>query len=77
MSNRITETDLQITVDSINRLLNTDKYCLYHANGGVGLHVRFENSSGVSTIFYLSTKRELFNKLQAFIAGIYAKEVTK
>lgn len=86
---RITEKQLQAVVDRINRLTNSPMtpyldgkpqancYHLSHAYGGVALHRMSdrEGCTGVSDMFgYHMPKRDLFNRMQAFIAGLEASK---
>lgn len=80
----ITDKDLQSAIDRINRvtgspaqLYDNGKACIgnYHlsyAYGGVCLHRMYNESGGVSSPLGggYGTKRELFNKLHAYIAGL-------
>ena len=84
MTNRITEKQLQAIVDRINTItINSAQpyidgkaqignYHLSHAYGGVCLHRMHNEGGGVSDTFQCGhvTKRELADRLYAFIAGI-------
>lgn len=80
--NRITEKDLRAVIDRINMVTGSpDKpyvdgapqagcYHLSGAYGGVALHRMARTGTGVIDIFYgHGTKRELYNKMQAWLAG--------
>ena len=85
---RITNKQLQYLVDCINTLTgnslayctrdadkfkaNIGNYHIYSAYGAQGLHQTMNEGGGVHEIIGLSTKRELYNKLQAFISGLQA-----
>lgn len=51
---------------------NIGNYHLSHAYGGVCLHQMMNESGGVHSVFGMGhgTKRELYDQLRAFIAGI-------
>ena len=53
---------------------NIGNFHLYHAYGGVNLHRMSNTGGGVSTplVSYHTTKRELYNAMQAFISGLNA-----
>lgn len=84
--NRISIKQLQALCDWINELKNTPikpydrvegkfkanigNYHLYQAYGAVGLHRMVNEGGGVTEILGLSTKRELFDKMHAYIKGI-------
>lgn len=86
MADRITDKNLQAMCDRINRLMGTPmkpyidgkaqigNYHLSHAYGGVTLHRMHNESGGVSGPFMTGCvpKRELYNQMYAFIAGINA-----
>lgn len=93
--NRITQKDLEILVDRINKVTNSpsatctkraddrgsafghqyswniDNYHLDYAYGGVKLVRTCNEHGGISTISTggYGTKRELYNWMQAFLAG--------
>lgn len=87
MSSRITERDLKNLVDRINNLTGSPavpwvdgkaqigNYHLSHAYGGVCLHRMHTEGGGVSTplLSYHAPKRELYQSMQGFIAGLEAK----
>lgn len=82
---RITEKQLEAVVARINTLTkspvasytktpngiipNAGNFHLDFTYGKVGL-IRMLESGGVTSIFPLSTKRELYDKMQSFICGI-------
>ena len=84
MVNRITDKNLQAMCVRINRLMGAPmkpyidgkaqigNYHLSHAYGGVTLHCMQNESGGVSEPFMTGhvPKRELYNQMYAFIAGI-------
>ena len=84
MSNRITEKDLQEQCDLINiwtkspmtpydkTVANVGNYHLDFAYGGVQLVRMFNKGGGVTTPLGggHSTKKELFQKLVAFLCGL-------
>lgn len=86
MANRITDKMLDVKVAEINELTGSPvtpyvggkaqigNYHVSHCYGGVALHRMFNEGGGVTTPFGCghSTKRELFDKMSAFIAGIRA-----
>ena len=86
MANRITDKNLQAVCDRINRLMGTPmdpyidgkaqigNYHLSHAYGGVTLHCMHNESGGVLEPLMTGhvPKRELYNQMFAFIAGINA-----
>ena len=49
---------------------NIGNYHLYQAYGAVALHRMTNEGGGVSEVIGLSTKRELFDKMHAYIKGI-------
>lgn len=53
---------------------NVGNYHISHAYGGVCLHRMSNTGGGVSTplVSYHTTKRELYNAMQAFISGLNA-----
>lgn len=82
---RINEKMLESLCDSINTIKNTPitpysrdngkfkanigNYHLYFAYGSVALHKMTNEGGGVSEIFGLTTKRDLYNQLHAFLKG--------
>ena len=84
--NRITEANLQAVVARINRITNSPmspyvgnkaqigNYHLSHAYGGVCLHCMATDDGGVSSPLGIGhvPKRELYNAMLAFIAGLNA-----
>ena len=89
--NRVTESELQSIVDRINRICGTpDKpyvngnsqvgnYHLGFAYGGVELQQMENESGGVRTPLGCGhvTKRELRDRMHAFISGLYEKQEAK
>lgn len=88
MTNRISQSQLESLVDTINRLTNSPakpygdnganvgNFHLSYAYGGVTLHRMVNDGGGVTTPLgggYF-TKRELFEKMHAFIGGLAWKE---
>ena len=83
--NRITQETLNAVTDRINRMTGSPMlpyvngkpqigcYCLDWAYGGVGLR-RIVNDGGGETnvIAGYMTKRELYDRMQAFISGLEA-----
>lgn len=67
--NRITAKDLKFCVDRLHKLTHTsNKYFLYFAYGGVKL---IERNYGVDVFECgFTTKRDLYNRLCAFMQGI-------
>ncbi len=49
---------------------NIGNYHLYQAYGAVGLHRMVNEGGGVTEILGLSTKKELFDKMHAYIKGV-------
>ena len=84
MTNRITESHLQAIVDRLNRITESPaapyvdgkaqigNYHISGAYGGVCLHRMHNDGGGVSDTFQCGhvTKRNLADRLYAFIAGI-------
>lgn len=86
---RITKTQLQYIVERINTLTNNPltystredgnfkanigHYHLYSAYGATGLHQTMNEGGGVHEIIGLSTKRELYNRMQSLIYGLKNK----
>ena len=85
---RITQKDLEILTDRINEVTgsptkcysgpgkaNIDNYHLSYAYGGVKLERMCNEHGGVTTtsIGGFGTKRDLYNWMQAFLAGIDIK----
>ena len=87
--NRISKAQLQFKVDCINTLTgnplpystrdngqfkaNIGNYHVYSAYGAYGLHQTMNEGGGVHEIIGLSTKRELFNRMQSLIYGLENK----
>ena len=85
---RITNKQLEYLVERINTLTNSpltsythsndkfeaniNNYHIYCAYGAVGLHRMMNLGGGVHEVIGLSTKRELYNRMQSFMAGIEA-----
>lgn len=85
---RITEKQIEVSIDRLNVLTgnpskpysrnkaNIGNYHLSCAYGGYALHQMINDCGGVNDIFNgYKTKRELFNLIHAFIAGIETKEI--
>lgn len=84
MSDRITEKQLQATVDRINKITGSPmqpyaagkaqigNYHLSHAYGGVCLHRMSNEGGGVSAVLVGGhvPKRELWGMMQAYITGL-------
>jgi len=82
-TNRITLKNLEAVVDRINNALdrpmtpwtkttaNIGNFHLYGAYGGYALHEMISEGGGVNDIFggYM-TKRELWEKMHAFLRGV-------
>lgn len=82
--NRITEKDLEAVCERINRITNSPlqpyangkaqigNYHISHAYGGAELHRMHNDGGGVTTPLHTGhvTKRELYNAMHAFIAGL-------
>lgn len=49
---------------------NIGNYHLYQAYGAVALHRMVNEGGGVTEVLGLSTKRELYDKIHAYIKGI-------
>ena len=49
---------------------NIGNYHLYQAYGAVGLHRMCNEGGGITEILSLSTKKELYDKMYAYIKGI-------
>ncbi len=49
---------------------NIGNYHLYQAYGAVGLHRMVNEGGGITEILGLSTKKELYDKMHAYIKGI-------
>ena len=64
--------DLRYLLKRLNELTNADEhpYCLYRAYGRIGLDKIVNDGGGCKTIFNLTTKKELFYQMRAFIQGI-------
>lgn len=92
MTNRITESMLEAVVKDLNYLTgnpltaygengaNIGNYNISYAYGGVSLHQISNNGGGVNDTFRTGhiPKRELFNRLCAFMEGIMiAQKVAK
>ena len=82
MAQRISIKDLRILVDRLNHVTgspmqpwengkaNIGNYHLYEAYGSIGLHRMFNEGGGVTTVFHLGTKRELYLQMHSFLAGL-------
>ena len=82
MSQRIREADLAIKLHRLNEIVfnkevppehfAVGKFHLYHAHGKVQLHQCKSTGGQVDDVFRcgLLTKRELYEKMDAFISGI-------
>ena len=82
---RISKQHLTDQLDRLNRLTgnpltkytqqdgklrgNVGNYCLYQAYGMTGLHQLVNESGGAREVFGLTTKRDLYGKLDALILG--------
>lgn len=82
---RITEKMLESLCDTINEMKNTPlkpysrdngvfkanigNYHLYFAYGSVALHKINNEGGGITQIIGLSTKRDLYNQMNAFLRG--------
>jgi len=49
---------------------NIGNYHLYQAYGAVGLHRMCNEGGGITEILSLSTKKELYDRIHAYIKGI-------
>jgi len=69
---RISIEDLRYLLKRLNELTSADAfpYCFYRAYGSIGLDKIVNDGGGCRTIFSLTTKKELYNQMQAFIRGI-------
>jgi len=88
---RITNKQLEYLIGRINMLTNSPlnystrdngqfkanigHYHIYSAYGATGLHQTMNEGGGVREIIGLSTKRELYNRMQSFISGLQARSV--
>jgi len=86
---RITIKQLEALTDWINELThnplkpyeningrlkaNIGNYHLYQAYGSIALHRMVNEGGGISDIIGLSTKKDLYYQLQAFIKGLQVK----
>jgi hypothetical protein len=84
---RITQAQLNYAVERINvntkspltpytkvdgkLVANIGNFHIYGAYGGYGLHRMCNEGGGITQIIGISTKRELYNQLQAMINGIH------
>lgn len=84
---RITQAQLSYAVERINEgtkspltpytkvdgklVANIGNFHIYGAYGGYGLHRMCNEGGGITQIIGISTKRELYNQLQAMINGIH------
>ena len=82
---RISKQHLTDQLDRLNRLTgnpltkytrgdgawrgNVGHYCLYSAYGMTGLHQLVNEGGGAREVFGLTTKRDLYGKLDALILG--------
>jgi hypothetical protein len=83
---RVTKSMLQSQCNTINNLKGTPleyssrinsqfksnigNYHLYQAYGSIALHQTMNEGGGIKEIFSLTTKKDLFYQLQAFIRGL-------
>ena len=73
---RTTIKELESLVDYLNKVTNSPKGCevnsymLDEARGGIGLVRKINSGGGVTTIFHLTTRKELALQIRAFIQGI-------
>jgi hypothetical protein len=83
---RITNKQLQYFVNELNTLTNSPmkpwvresdrnigqigNFHLYGAYGSTALHRTMNEGGGVTEVFGLSTKRELYDKMRAMIKGL-------
>jgi hypothetical protein len=82
---RITDKDLNNLVARINQALGKPEeyykdgkaqvgnYHIYSAYNSVSLVCTINESGGVVTIFGLTTKRELYTQMSAFLSGIHTR----
>ena len=82
MTQRITEADLAIKLHRLNEIVfnkevppehfAVGKFHLYHAHGKVQLHQCKSTGGQIDDVFRCGflTKRELYEKMDAFISGI-------
>lgn len=69
---RISIDDLRYLLKRLNELTSADAfpYCFYRAYGSIGLDKIVNDGGGCKTIFGLTSKKELYYQLKAFIEGI-------
>ena len=73
---RISMDDLRYLLKELNELTSEDKYpyVFYMAYGSYGLDKIINDSRGARTIISLTTKKDLYYQMRAFISGIYAEK---
>ena len=76
---RISMDDLRYLLKELNELTNEDKYpyVFYRAYGSIALCKIVNDGGGERTIFHLTTKKDLYYQMRAFISGIYAEKERK
>lgn len=76
---RISIEDLRYLLKRLNELTKDDifQYCFYRAYGSIGLDKIVNDGGGCRTIFSLTTKKELYNQMRAFIEGIETEREKK
>lgn len=69
---RITMEDLRRELKYLNELTKDDKYpyCFYIAYGAYGLSKIVNDGGGQRTIISLTTKKDLYNRMESLIDGI-------
>ena len=74
MRRTISKSELEQLTDMVNRILDTDKYVLSYAYGGVALDKICNDGGGVVDVFNSGhiTKRDLHGRISAFIDGLFA-----
>ena len=74
---RVSIEDIRYLLKILNELTSKDKYPyqLYLAYGSYGLEKVINDGGGCRTIFGLTTKKELYNQMSAFIKGIELREI--
>ena len=70
---KVSINDLRNLLEELNNL-NVGKYQLYMAYGSYGLNEVINEHGGCRTIFSLTTKKELYNQMYAYIKGIYKEK---
>ena len=89
MTNRISKAQLDYLIERINTLTNNPMtystrdngnfkanighYHLYGAYGGIALHQTMNEGGGIHQIIGISTKRELYDRMQSLIYGLEHK----